>query len=50
VGTSDPNKNMMMMSRSLELLHMDIFGPVDYLSIRGSKYGLITVDDYSCFT
>jgi transposase InsO family protein len=34
----------------LELLHMDLFGPVAYLSIRGSKYGLVIVDDFSCFT
>jgi hypothetical protein len=29
---------------------MDLFGPVAYLSIEGSKYGLVIVDDYSCFT
>jgi hypothetical protein len=29
---------------------MDLFGPIVYLSIRGSKYGLIIVDDYSRFT
>jgi hypothetical protein len=40
----------MTISRPLELLHMDIFGPVAYLSIRGSKYGLVIVDDYSRFT
>jgi transposase InsO family protein len=40
----------MTTSRPLELLHMDLFGPVAYLSIRGSKYGLVIVDDFSCFT
>jgi hypothetical protein len=34
----------MTTSRSLELLHMDLFGPVAYLSIGGSKYGLVIVD------
>jgi hypothetical protein len=34
----------------LKLLHMDLFGPVAYLSIGGSKYGLVIVDDYSRFT
>jgi hypothetical protein len=34
----------------LELLHMDLFGPVAYLSIGGSKYGLVIVDDFSRFT
>jgi hypothetical protein len=29
---------------------MDLFGPVTYLSIGGSKYGLVIVDDFSRFT
>jgi transposase InsO family protein len=36
--------------RPLEMLHMDLFGPVAYINIGGNKYGLIIVDDYSCFT
>ena len=28
---------------------MDLFGPIAYLSIGGSKYGLVIVDDYSRF-
>jgi transposase InsO family protein len=50
VGTNHPIKNVMTTSRPLELLHMDLFGPVAYLSIGGSKYGLIIVDDFSRFT
>jgi hypothetical protein len=50
VGTIHPSKNVMTMSRPLELLHMDLFGPVAYLSIGGSKYGLIIIDDFSRFT
>jgi hypothetical protein len=50
VTTTHPNNNMMIMSRLLELLHMDLFGPVAYLSIGGSKYVLVIVDDFSCFT
>jgi hypothetical protein len=34
VGSTNHNKNVMMTSRPLELLHMDLFGPVAYLSIR----------------
>jgi transposase InsO family protein len=34
----------------LEMLHMDLFGPVVYISIGGNKYGLVIVDDYSRFT
>jgi transposase InsO family protein len=40
----------MTTSRPLELLHMDLFGPVAYLSIKRSKYGLLIVDDFSRFT
>jgi hypothetical protein len=50
VGTSHPSKIIMMTSRPLELLHVDLFRPIAYLSIRGSKYGLVIIDDYSCFT
>jgi hypothetical protein len=45
VGTTHPSKNVMTMSRPLELLHMDLFWPIAYLSIGGSKYGLAIVDD-----
>jgi hypothetical protein len=37
VGSTHHSKNVMTTSRPLELLHMDLFGPVAYLSIRGSK-------------
>jgi transposase InsO family protein len=40
----------MTTSRPLELLHMDLFGPVAYLSIGGRKYGLVIVHDFSRFT
>jgi hypothetical protein len=50
VGITHPSKNVMTTSRPSELLHMDLFGPVAYLSIRGSKYGLVIVDDFSHFT
>jgi hypothetical protein len=35
VGNAHHNKNVMTTSRPLELLHMDLFGPVAYLSIGG---------------
>jgi hypothetical protein len=50
LGTSHPSKNVMTTSRPLELLHMDLFGPVAYLSIGESKYGLVIIDECSCFT
>jgi hypothetical protein len=36
--------------RPLEMLHIDLFGPVAYISIGGNKYSLVIVDDYSHFT
>jgi transposase InsO family protein len=50
VGVHHPHKNIMTTDRPLELLHMDLFGPIAYISIGGSKYYLVIVDDYSCFT
>jgi hypothetical protein len=49
-GAHHPHKNIMTMDRPLELLHMDLFGPIAYISIGGSKYCLVIVDDYSRFT
>jgi transposase InsO family protein len=49
-GVHHPHKNIMMTERPLELLHMDLFGPIAYISIGGSKYCLVIVDDYSRFT
>jgi hypothetical protein len=50
VGVHHPHKNIMTTDRPLELLHMDLFDPIAYISIDGSKYYLVIVDDYSCFT
>jgi hypothetical protein len=50
VGVHHPHKNIMTMDRPLELLHMDLFGSIAYISISGSKYCLVIVDDYSRFT
>jgi transposase InsO family protein len=50
VGFHHPHKNIMTTERLLELLHMDLFGPIAYISIGGSNYCLVIVDDYSRFT
>jgi transposase InsO family protein len=50
VGIHHPHKNIMTTDMPLELLHMDLFGPIAYISISGSKYCLVIVDDYSRFT
>ena len=45
-STQEHNDN----GQALELLHMDLFGPIAYISIGGSKYCLVIMDDYSHFT
>jgi transposase InsO family protein len=50
VGAHHPHKNIMTTDRPLELLHMDLYSPIAYISIDGSKYCLVIVDDYSRFT
>jgi transposase InsO family protein len=40
----------MTTTQPLEFIHMDLFGPVAYLSLRGNKYGLVIIDNYSRFT
>jgi hypothetical protein len=44
-GVHHPHKNIMTTERPLELLHMDLFGLIAYISINGSKYCLVIVDD-----
>ena len=50
VRNSFKSKNSVSTSRSLELLHIDLFGPMDVLSMGGKSYGFVIVDDYSRFT
>ena len=44
------NKTVNTIVKPLELLHMDLFGPVNVLSISRKKYCLVIVDDFSKFT
>jgi hypothetical protein len=44
VGAAHPTKNIMTTSRPLKLLHMDLFGPIAYISIGANKFGLVIVD------
>ncbi|GJY96776.1 copia protein [Tanacetum coccineum] len=43
-------KNIVSMTRCLELLHMDLFGPSAVRSYKGNLYTLVMVDDYSRYT
>ena len=50
VRNSFKSKNLISTFKSLELLHVDLFGPMDVLSIGGKSNGFVIVDDYSRFT
>jgi hypothetical protein len=50
VGVHHPHKDIMTTERPFELLYMDLFGLIAYISISGSKYCLVIMDDYSRFT
>lgn len=42
--------NEITTSKPLELVHLDLVGPVQTLSLGGKKYFLVMVDDFSRFT
>nr|GEW05454.1 retrotransposon protein [Tanacetum cinerariifolium] len=44
---SHKTKNIVSMTRCIELLHMDLFSPFAIQSYRGNRYTLVIVDDYS---
>ncbi|CAL8097233.1 unnamed protein product [Prunus armeniaca] len=50
--TKNPHKatNSISTSKTLELMHMDLVGPIQVASLGGKKYILVVVDDFSCFT
>ena len=50
VRNSFKSKNLVSTSRLLELLHVDLFGPMDMISMGGKSYGFVIIDDYSRFT
>ena len=39
-----------ILRKAFELLHMDLFGPTQYTSISGNKYGFVIVDGYTRYT
>ena len=50
VGNTHPKKSIMSTSKAFELLHMNLFGPTQYTSISGNKYGFVIVNDYTRYT
>ena len=49
VANTHPTKAFMS-TRVLELLHIDLFGPITYKSLGRNLYCLVIVDDYSRYT
>nr|GFC05461.1 hypothetical protein [Tanacetum cinerariifolium] len=47
---SHPPKPVPNSRQRLQLLHMDLCGPMRFASINGKRYILVIVDDYSCYT
>ncbi|KAK1620500.1 hypothetical protein QYE76_026017 [Lolium multiflorum] len=45
-----PSKTIISSKRILELLHVDLFGPVAHASLGAKKHCLVIVDDYSRYT
>jgi hypothetical protein len=50
VGNTHPKKSTMSTSKTFDLLHMDLFGPITYTSIGGNKYGFVIMDDFTRYT
>jgi hypothetical protein len=50
VAVPHPPKSIMTTTQPLELIHMDLFRPIAYLSLEGNQYGLVIIDDYSYLT
>jgi hypothetical protein len=48
--SSFKKKKVISTSRPLELLHMDLFGPIRTASLSGKLYAFVIVDDYSRYT
>ncbi|KAI3665306.1 hypothetical protein L6452_43930 [Arctium lappa] len=48
--TSHKSKEINTISSPLNLLHMDLFGPTNVMSIGKKSYCLVIVDDFSIFT
>jgi hypothetical protein len=48
--SSSKIKNMVSTDKLLQLIHMDLFGPIDIPSLARKIYVYVIVDDYICFT
>ena len=42
--------DMTSITEPLQLLHMDLFGPVNVMSLSRKLYALVIIDDFSTYT
>ena len=47
---SHRSKEMTSITEPLQLLHMDLFGPVNVMSLSRKRYALVIVDDFTKYT
>ena len=47
---SHPKSRHLTTSKVLDLLHMDLMGPMQVESLGGKRYAYVVVDDFSRFT
>ena len=47
---SHRSKDLTSITKPLQLLHMDLFGPVNVMSLSRKRYALVIVDDFSNYT
>jgi hypothetical protein len=43
------SKDMVSTDKLLQLIHMDLLGPISIPNLARKKYVYVIVDDYSCF-
>ena len=48
--SSHPKVNVIATSRPLELLHVDLMGPIRIESMGGKRYIMVVVDDFSRYS
>ena len=50
IKSSFKSKTEVSTSKPLELLHMDLFGPISIASLGGKYYGYVIMNDYFMYT
>ena len=48
--SSHRSKDMTSITETLQILHMDLFGPVNVMSLSRKRYALVIVNEFSMYT